>query len=170
MHKVLIVAASLLALAGSAQADDAKDFTPIPKCEDISYSASIAVFSKADAVGHCRAMEKVLEGVRVEDLREFENFAYVLSHYGYKVGQYDQIVRELVEIVRLRGLYNKHEGWHSTVEVVFKGFEGTNGDVTPYTVMTFLKGAGQFAKTLSDDGLINTIALIHVSHQNGDLQ
>lgn len=52
-----------LAMSAPAMADDAaKDFTPVPKCEDISFSASISVFSRSDAVGHCRAMEKVLEG------------------------------------------------------------------------------------------------------------
>ena len=66
-----------LAMSAPAMADDAKDFTPVPKCEDISFSASISVFSKADAVGHCRAMEKVLEGVRVQDIRDFETTAYV---------------------------------------------------------------------------------------------
>jgi hypothetical protein len=72
MRKFLIAAVSLMALSSSAQAEDANDFTPVPKCEDISYSASISVFSRQDAVGFCRSMEKVLEGVRVQDIRTFE--------------------------------------------------------------------------------------------------
>jgi hypothetical protein len=167
-----VIRASIFALAiamsAPAMADDAKDFTPVPKCEDISFSASISVFSKADAVGHCRAMEKVLEGVRVQDIRTFETAAYVLSRKGYHEDQYDQIVMELVEIVRLRGQFDKPDKWEPTLNVVWKGFEGTNHDVTPYTVRTFLKGAGPMAKTLSDEGLINMMSYMHVAHQQGD--
>jgi hypothetical protein len=159
---------ALAALSAPAMADDAKDFTPVPKCEDVSYTASISVFSKADAVGHCRSMEKVLEGVRVQDIRAFETAAYILSRSGYHDGQYDQIIKELVEIVRLRGQYDKPDKWDSTLNVVWKGFEGTKGDVSPYTIRTFLKGAGPMAKTLSDDGLVNMIAVMHTSHQSGD--
>jgi hypothetical protein len=160
--------ASIALYCTPSRADDAEDFTPVAKCEDISFSASISVFSKADAVGHCRSMEKVLEGVRVQDIRTFETVAYVLSRNGYHDAQYDQIVKELVEIVRLRGQYDKPDKWESTINVVWKGFEGTNHDVTPYTVRTFLKGAGPIAKTLSDEGLIHMIAYMHVAHQQGD--
>jgi hypothetical protein len=157
-----------IALSAPAMADDAKDFTLVPKCEDISFSVSISVFSKADAVGHCLAMEKVLEGVRVQDIRTFETAAYVLSRKGYHEGQYDQIVMELVETVRLRSQYDKPDRWHDTVDLVWKGFQGTNHDVTPYTIRTFLKGSGPMAKTLSDDGLISMMAYMHTAHQSGD--
>jgi hypothetical protein len=163
------IALALALTTAPAKADDApKDFAPIAKCEDISFSASISVFSKADAVGHCRAMEKVLEGVRVQDLRDFETTAYVLARSGYHEGQYDQIIAELVEIVRLRGLYDKPDRWHDTVELVWKSFQGTKHDVTPFTIRTFLKSAGKMAKTLSDEGLISMVSYMHVSHQQGD--
>jgi len=157
-----------MSLSGYARADDARDFTPVPKCEDISYSASISVFSKQDAVGLCRSMERVLDGVRVEDIRTFEKVAYILSRSGYHEGQYDQIIGELVEIVRLRGLYNKPDRWYPTADLVWRGFEGTKGDVTPYTILTFLRSAGPMAKTMSDDGLVGMMSFMHVSHQSGD--
>lgn len=49
----------------------------------------------------------------------------------------------------------------NTFELVLKSYQATNGDIHPEDILYFLASAGPMAKTLSDDGLINMIAVLH---------
>ena len=84
-------------------------------------------------------MIKVLEGATIEDLRTFEKAAFILSAKGYGDGDYKKITAELVDIIRLRGLYDKQPRWRPTIDVVFKSYVAFNGVVTPKDIDIFLR-------------------------------
>jgi hypothetical protein len=128
--------------------------TPITQCENLPPSTSIEVFSNLTTIAVCREVLGILEGVTIENLRDFEKAAVVFSAKGYRPGEYKRIAAELVDIIRLRGLYNKRDRWGSTIDIVWKAFAAFNGVVTPYDIDEILRASGPMAKTLSDDGLL----------------
>jgi phage terminase Nu1 subunit (DNA packaging protein) len=75
-------------------------------------------FSLSDRADVCSEITRVLEGATISDLDEFLDTITVLSHGGYKKGQYTQIAREVVEIIRLRGLYNSEPRWDKTLDMI----------------------------------------------------
>jgi hypothetical protein len=80
-----------------------------------------------------------------------------------------QVTRELIEIIRLRGIYNKPDRWYDTNNLIVKSWNAFNGAVGPRDIIAFLRGAGpEAAKALSNDGLISMIILIKRQHQSGD--
>jgi hypothetical protein len=85
---------------------------------------------------------------------------------GYE-GSYKQIAAELVEIVRLRGLYNKPDRWETTIETVWKAFKGLNGAVTPHSIIQFLTEAGDAAREWDDEGFTEMLAMLAVWHKEG---
>lgn len=131
-------------------------------------SASLMQIGSRDATAICREVLRVLQGVTVDDLVTFEKVDYLLSAKGYKENHYAEITAELVDIIRLRGLYARQERWRPTLDVVFTSYEAFHGIVTPHDVEDFLSSAGPMAKTLSDDGLTDMIIMIKHQRQRGD--
>jgi hypothetical protein len=173
MRFILTMAVSLSLLAAVqvhvAVADDADgDTTAVAQCDGLPPSVTIAVMTGSDTTRICREMVRVLEGVRRKDVTTFEKAAYVMQHNGYaKDGV--QIAQELVEINRLRGLYDKPDRWYDTINLIVKTRTGFNGVVSPAHVITFLRKAGpDAAKGLSDDGLVSMIILMKRQYQSGD--
>ncbi|MFY9640502.1 MAG: hypothetical protein WA384_13890 [Rhodomicrobium sp.] len=162
------VKAEEAAAKAAAEVAEAERKTPITKCENLPYSASIETFTNSQTTVVCREMLRVLEGVTVEDLKTFEKAVYLLSAKGYKTDAYKQIAAELVDIIRLRGLYDHEPRWKPTIEVVWKSFSAFNGVVTPADVELFLSSAGPMAKTLSDDGLLSMIIVMKRQYQRGE--
>ena len=168
VHAWLLVGLlTISALQAEAQ-NSSEDMSSVSSCDSLPQSASIEVFGPSDTKLVCREMLRILEGVKINDLQSFEKAAYVLSVDGYEQKQYSQIVKELVDIVRLRGLYNKQARWFPTIDLVVRSYEAFNGVVTPKDVQDFLHSAGPIAKTLSDDGLLKMIILIKYQRQHGD--
>jgi hypothetical protein len=102
-----------LLCASAAIAEDAgdladADLTEVGQCDALPPKASIMVFSWRDTTVVCREMIRVLEGVTISDVRSFEKAAAVLHFKGYEKEKL-QIVKELVDIVRLRGFFNKRD-------------------------------------------------------------
>jgi hypothetical protein len=177
--KLMLAALALLMTCGAALADtDAdQDTTPITQCEGLPPSVSISVMSWSDTTKVCREMMRVLEGIRRKDITNFEKAVYVLQYQGSPArgvtggyeGDYTQITKELVEIIRLRGLYNKPDRWHDANDLIVRAWNAFNGAVGPRQVISFLRDAGpDAAKALSDDGLTNMIILMKHQHQSGD--
>ena len=110
----------------------------------------------------------MLEGVTVDDLRTFEKAAYLFSRYGYEAGDYAKITAELVDIIRLRGLYNQQSRWRPTIDVALKAYQAFSGIVTPRDIISLLRSSGPMAKTLSDDGLTTTIIVLKRQRQQGN--
>jgi hypothetical protein len=94
--------------------------------------------------------------------------AWVFSASGYEENRYSQIASELVDIIRLRGLFDKPIRWKETNELVWRGWQVTNNLIGPSEVDAFLRGSGPMAKTLSDDGLEKMIILMQIMHQKGE--
>ena len=74
-----------------------------------------------------------------------------------------------MEIIRLRGLYDKPDRWYDTNNLVVKSWSAFNGVIGPRQIIAFLRAAGPgAAKGLSDDGLMHMIVLMKIQHQWGD--
>jgi hypothetical protein len=178
-RKAIIAALALMMTSGAAYADGAadRDTTPVTQCEHLPPSVSIDVFSWTDTTDVCREMMRVLEGVRHKDITDFEKAAFVLHHKSWPplpgiTGGYGtdnmQVLKELIEIIRLRGLYDKPDRWHDTNDLSVKAWNAFNGAVGPGQIVAFLRGAGpDAAKALSDDGLITMIVFIKRQYQKG---
>ena len=162
-----VVGFLLVSVCFAARAETVRDQTPVTHCDNLSPTISIEVFSKSDAIPLCREVLRILEGVTVDDLQTFEKAAYLFSRYGYETGNYAQITAELVDIIRLRGLYNQQPRWRATIEVALKSYQAFNGIVTPRDIVSLLKSSGPMAKTLSDDGLTTMIILLKEQRQQG---
>jgi hypothetical protein len=75
----------------------------------------------------------------------------------------------VVEVIRLRGLYNSEPRWDKTLDMICRLWQSEKGLISPYTIITFLHAAGPGeAKALSDDGLLKLLFLIAIDHKNGD--
>jgi hypothetical protein len=149
-------------------AETAPDKTPVTQCDTLPPSAAIEVFSRSDAIPLCRQVLRVLEGVTVDDLRTFEKAAYLFSAKGYESGNYTQITAELVDIIRLRGLYDQEPRWKPTIELAWKSYQAFNGIITPRDIVSLLRSSGAMAKTLSDDGLTMMIIVMKRQRQHGN--
>jgi hypothetical protein len=180
--KLIGAALALLLTSGAAMADAAadQDATPVTKCESLPPSVSISVVSWADTRKICNEMTRVMEGFRYKDITSFEKAVFVLSMAcdssdckGLSSTSYGkdkiQITKELIEIIRLRGLFNKPDRWSDNDELIVKAWNAFNGAVGPDKIIVNLRAAGpDAAKALSDDGLITMIVLIKRLHQSGD--
>jgi hypothetical protein len=145
-----------------AQADEL-----ISTCERLPSGTAIEVFTIKEASDVCREVLRVLDRPTVTDLQKFQKASYLLQRQGYKK-DYASIAAELVDIIRLRGLYDKQDRWSPTIDLVYKSYVAFNGIVSPQEVIDFLNGAGPMAKTLSDDGLRNMIILMKQQRQRGN--
>jgi hypothetical protein len=159
---------ALTPVQASADTDADQDTTPVPQCEGLPPSVSITVMSWSETTKICREMARVLEGVRRKDITGFEKAVYVLQRQGYEV-ENTQIAKELVEIIRLRGLYDKPDRWYGTNDLIVRSWTAFNGAVRPPQVISFLRAAGpDAAKSLSDDGLLKMIVAMKRLHQRGE--
>jgi hypothetical protein len=155
----------LFGITASANASDDEDVTPVPICNDMPASAVISLLSGIEAKRVCRAMGLLVD-VRVKDIREFSK-SYVVLRANEYPGSIDEIVKQLVTIVRLRGLGAKSDRWDATLNIVLKTYQAFNGVVTPIDIINFLLGSGSMAKTLSDEGLTTMLILIKIRKQDG---
>jgi hypothetical protein len=167
--KIVFVIAALALASPACAADDPADgdMTPVTACKNLPHSVELAVMSRSDTEKVCNVMLRVLEGVRDKDITRFSKYAFVIKAKGYEKNR-TQIVAELVEIIRLRGLYDKPGRWEKTNDIIYRSFVGFHGAVTPSDTIAFLNGAGPTAKTISDDGLLKTLIAIKRTHQSGE--
>lgn len=167
MLRLFIVLALAAFAPIRAVADEGdNDLTPVPMCDAMPASAVISALPSADALRICRAMG-LLDGVRVKDIRAFSKAAVVLSHEGYEASLVE-ITKQLVEIVRLRGLYDKPDRWYPNIDLIVRSYQAFNGVVTPLDADAFLAAAGDAAKTLSDKGFGMMLIYIKERKQQGD--
>src|ERR1700732_4661268 len=122
----LMLALATPATAWAAGIPD-EDQTPVEQCENLPASASIGQLRAAETLAVCSEMTRILEGVTIGDLRTFSTVAVLLSAKGYERWKYAEITRELVEIIRLRGLHENEPRQKPTLEIVWKTREGAKG-------------------------------------------
>jgi hypothetical protein len=170
MIRATLISIALLLTVAPASADTTdptdSDMTVVKECEALPRSVTIVVMSSSDTLKVCREMLRVLEGVRNKDITMFEKFAAVLQNKGYDKG-YVQIVSEQVEIIRLRGLYDKPDRWQSTMDISWRSWVAFHGAVAPTDTIDFLRGLGEMASTLDDDGLTKMLIVIKRLYQSG---
>jgi hypothetical protein len=154
--------------AGAAVADDAdNDTTSVAQCEELPHSVSVREMAWSDTTAICREMMRVMDGVRHKDITQLEKLVSMLQRQGYKKENI-QVAKEMVEIIRLRGLYDKPDRWLGTYNVIYKSWAAFHGVVGPGQVVSFLRAAGpDAAKGLSDDGLTTMIILMKQVYQSG---
>jgi hypothetical protein len=153
--------------ANAAETDADQDTTLVTRCESLRPTVSVAVMSRSDTTSICREMARVLEGIRRKDITNFEKAVYLLQSQGYEEDD-AQIAKELVEIIRLRGLYDKPDRWYATNDVIVRSWTAFREAVGPRQVISFLQAEGPAAKRLSDDGLGSMIVLMKEQYQRGE--
>jgi hypothetical protein len=152
---IIVLGTTLTALADSA---GDHDITPVPVCGQLPSSAVLPIISISESQRICRAMG-VLDGVRLQDIRNFSKAVVVLKHEGYPATD-EEITKQLVEIIRLRGLHDKPDRWRSNLDVVVRVYQAFNGVVTPIDAIEFLSKSGEIRKTLSDDGFMDILIFV----------
>jgi hypothetical protein len=174
MRKTFIATAAAATLASGCAAlavaagNPDEDRTPIEQCDTLPASASIKLLTNAETRMVCEEMLRILDGIVVADLREFSEAAAMLSVKGYKPGQEVEIVRELVEIIRLRGLAQNEPRWSPTVNLIWRLWIAEHGQISPRTVCEFLGSAGtKAARSMTDKALLDFMVIMAVSHKRG---
>jgi hypothetical protein len=175
--KIICVAMSIaLAFATPARAGDAaqdaadRDETLITDCAALPSAAAIDFYTRSQTAQFCQMIAGVLEGVRIMDLRYFEKGALVLSHSDCKGDSEtaDKAIKQLVEIIRLRGQYKSRAKWEGTLDLVARACQAFKGVVTPSVIIALLRSAGPAAKTASDDALLMMLIMVKQRYQRGD--
>ncbi len=141
LHLILGVV-FLSAQIARAETPSDNDPTVVTDCDKLPPSASIEVFSWRQTAAVCQQMTKILQGVRIKDIRTFEKGGFLLRAQNCGPDTEENGVRDLVEIVRRRGLFDKPDRWHGTVDLVWRVCEAFRGLVTSKDVIEFLKNSG----------------------------
>jgi hypothetical protein len=175
--KIIFVAMSIaLAFATPARSEEAaqeaadRDETLITDCAALPPAASINFYARGQIERFCQTITGVLEGVRVRDLRYFEKGALVVTSSGCESDSEtaDKAIKQLVEIVRLRGQYKSPAKWAGTLDLVARTCQAFKGVVTPSVIIALLRSAGPAAKTASDDALLMMLVMVKQRYQRGD--
>ena len=166
--RFLISAIAAISLSGIAAAETAADSdgTPVPVCSQMPDSAAFGSMSRDQLMQVCRAIG-LLDGVRVKDIRDFALGAQILRHEGYADSP-ENTVKQLVQIIRQRGLYNQPDKWRGTIDIVLKAYLAFNGVVEPLDIIGILSALGERAKILSDDGFTRIIVVYKLRKQSGE--
>jgi hypothetical protein len=162
------LAAALLAVGLWFAPDVAKaDEQPMSDCAEIH--EIIYDLSPDELVPMCHAAMRtmgIFGGPKFSDFMYLVDYTEAMSRVaGYKRGQYDQIISEVSEIIKLRGQAQKPDRWPYTADIVFKTYSTSNAAITPTDFIGVLRGAGPVAETVSDDSLLK---LVIASKHNRD--
>jgi hypothetical protein len=111
----------------------------------------------------------IFGGPKFSDFRYLVDYTEAMSKVaGYKRGQYDQIISEVAQIIKLRGQAQKPDRWPYTADIVFKAYSDSNAAITPTDFIRVLSGAVPLAETVSDGGLIKLMLLYKHDRDNDD--
>lgn len=168
LHLIICSVIFLSTQIAWAEPSSDNDITVVMDCDKLPPSASIEVFSWRETARACQQMTKILQGVRIKDIRNFEKGGFLLHAKNCGPDTAEQGVGNLVEIVRRRGLFDKPDRWAGTVDLVWRVCDAFKGLVTSKDVIEFLKESGPMSKTLSDDGLLKMLIVVKQMRQRGD--
>jgi hypothetical protein len=163
---------ALAALAGStlltvsiARADTEAPMSDCSEIHEIVYD-----LSPDELVPMCHAAMRamgILGGPKFSDFKYLIDYTEAMSKVaGYKRDQYDQIISEVSQIIKLRGQVQKPDRWPHTADIVFKTYNDSNAAITPTDFIGVLSGAGPLAETVSDDSLIRLMLAFKHSRDN----
>jgi len=110
----------------------------------------------------------IFGGPKLSDFNHLADYTEAMSKVaGYKRGQYDQIISEVAQIIKLRGQAQKTDRWPYTADLVFRMYNDSKAAITPTDFIEVLSGAGPLAETVSDDNL-PTLLLVHKHNRDND--
>jgi len=149
--------------------DPYQDTTPVTQCDGLPSSLSLDnAFSWSQTANICRQMLRTLDGIRRKDIANFSLAIWSMRNKGYDA-DYLQVAKELIEIIRLRGLYNKPDRWKDANDVIYGTWVALNGSVSAKQVIAILRNTDeQRARALSDDGLRRIIVYAKQQNQSGN--
>lgn len=125
----------------------------------LSGTESIPSISAADAGDICQMFVRSLSHKPQEYmLRGLFMVVSLISIRGH-VDPEPEIGRQLINIIQVRGITDS-DRMSSTLNTVWKIFEGTGGRVTPRDLISALRSSGRIARTLSDAGLISLATML----------
>ncbi|MCO5411224.1 hypothetical protein [Ralstonia mojiangensis] len=122
---------------------------------------AINMISTADEVEVCNAI-KASQG-DVPSVQFFQDFSKVVVAFKIKGSKEDarELSYQLMNVIEARGKSGTDDATKfNTADVVFRMYDASNGRITPRDVNIFLRNSGPLAHTLSDDGLIESMALV----------
>jgi hypothetical protein len=143
------------------------DITVVSTCTfDAVYPVSISLLSGQETAAVCDKMARSLgRNPTVKLLRHLSKAVASMKLQGYG----DDIVGNAYQFMRVaegRGQLKNDDAMFTTFDVVFKIVNGTDGRVMPKDLNIFLTRLGKGARTMSDEGLINSAAMLSVMKQD----
>lgn len=171
-----VLASALIALSGcgkSAQEIEAQQRALDSSAESVSSCAfetvlpvSVSTLSGQETSMICEKMSDMLgKNPSIRLLRRLTKAVSLLQQTGREsdvVGNAYQFMR----VAESRAQLDSDDAMMATFEVVFKIVNSTDGRVTAKDLNIFLRKLGRGAKTMSDDGLIHSAAVLSVMRQD----
>ena len=141
--------------------------TSLSSCAiDSVKTVSLATVSWSDTAGICEKMARVLghppSGRLLSKLSKAVSTLSMTGRGTDQIGNAYQFMR----IVESRGQLTNDDAMISTIDIVFKIVNGTDGRVMPKDLNIFLSELGDGALKMSDEGLIHSAAMLSVMKQN----
>ncbi|MRW86375.1 hypothetical protein GJ698_20075 [Pseudoduganella sp. FT26W] len=175
-RKVATSLAALILLSGCGKSSEKEaaeqrvldaDPTVVSACTfDALYPVHISMLDVEETSAVCEKMARAMgHNPSVKQLRHLARAVGLLSVQGRTkdvVGTAYQFMR----VVEVRGQLKNEQAMYATIELVFKIANGTDGRVMPKDLNVFLTSLGKGAKTMSDQGLINSASMLSIMKQD----
>ncbi|CAJ0737774.1 hypothetical protein R16034_00843 [Ralstonia edaphis] len=119
------------------------------------------MLSISDEVEVCNSMQ-ASEG-KLPSVQFFQDMSKAVAAFKIKGSKDDarELSYQLMNVIEARGQSSADDATkYKTIDMVFKMFNGWNGRITPRDVNVFLRNSGSLAHKLSDDGLIQSMAMV----------
>lgn len=171
-----IGAAALVALALGGCGDDAGRAS-VAKAPDLPARLACTedgvkpyrhdMLSISDEIEVCNAIQASQGGV--PSVQFFQDVSKAVAAFKVKGSKDDarEISYQLMNVIEARGQSGADDATKfKTIDMVFKMYNGWNGRITPRDVNIFLRNSGPLANTLSDDGLVRSMALVMESKKS----
>jgi hypothetical protein len=169
--RIRTIALAALASTTSLTSTTAQAGTEAPMSDCSEIHEIIFDLAADQLVSMCQTAMRTLGisgGPKFSDFRYLVDYTEAMSQVaGYKRGQYDQIISEVAQIIKLRGQAQKPDRWPHTADIVFKTYGTSNAAITPTDFISILSGAGPSAETVSDDGLQRLLLVRKHDRDNG---
>ena len=137
------------------------DQSPVASCGwDAMDALRLNQLSHTDEIDICNTVQGTL-GKRpsVALLRKLGKLVIIMQTAGSS-DTAKELAYQTMNVIEARGQTQNDIAIAGSMEVIAKIFNGTQGHVTPKDLNIFLRGSGPLARTLNDDGMYSSAALI----------
>ncbi|BBH11749.1 hypothetical protein [Chromobacterium haemolyticum] len=157
---------SLVLLAGCG-GDEEVAAAPRPQkpgfvvCDEADIRAhALEAVSISDGIQICNELKLAKGNEPTERLYTSMAKAFVAFRLKGSSDTAKDLTYQLMGIVDARGQSKDEQASITTFDVVFKMYSAWNGHITPKDVNAFLHDSGPASASLSDDGLVNMMAVV----------